>query len=49
MGHRVEHFDRKKNNAMRLALCDSVLERFHHGDFIAVREFNTDDAVRPDF
>jgi hypothetical protein len=26
-----------------------VLKPFHHGDFIAVREFNTDDAIRPDF
>lgn len=45
----VEYFDRKKNDAMRLALCDSALELFHHGDLITVREFNTDDAIRPDF
>ena len=26
-----------------------LLKLFHHGDFIAVREFNTDDAIPPDF
>jgi hypothetical protein len=26
-----------------------LLQLFHHGDFIAVREFDADDTVPPDF